>query len=466
MRARALMVEHDGRDGDTGVVEEGDYLRPVGEVAVEGVLRLVVVEVQLRLLVAVVMVLRVGRLPEPEHAHPVAHSHGDHDGLHPRRVVEHGRVARAAPLLGRAPRLGDEAAERVVLDDARAEDVEAWIGDGDGCGVEGAGGGVAGGDVEEVRGLADVEQDGDAVAVGVAEAVGTAGAEMEDVAVDEGEVGLGADVGGEAGDAGVVEAEDGGVGVDEGAVAGAEEDAAVAHDGAGGDAAGEGEEGREIAEDAGVVPAEAVPGAERAAEGWVEVELLARERVEEGVVVVIRVVAAPVDGELVVAEVKVEPVAPEAPRAGARGRRREAALEEVVHVAAQRRLRWIGRGKAEERGVEARGIKRRQRREHGSRAHRPAQHGGERGRGAQHDEEEHRERAPQRPLHRRRRRRSIRRRGLSGSGPPHGGRRIRERDTGRVVFRSVPCELSSECRAVWGDEFFIGRDAFRFARWY
>lgn len=272
-------------------------------------------EVQLRLLVAVVMVLRVGRLPEPEHAHPVAHSHGDHDGLHPRRVVEHGRVARAAPLLGRAPRLGDEAAERVVLDDARAEDVEAWIGDGDGCGVEGAGGGVAGGDVEEVRGLADVEQDGDAVAVGVAEAVGTAGAEMEDVAVDEGEVGLGADVGGEAGDAGVVEAEDGGVGVDEGAVAGAEEDAAVAHDGAGGDAAGEGEEGREIAEDAGVVPAEAVPGAERAAEGWVEEELLARERVEEGVVVVIRVVAAPVDGELVVAEVKVEPVAPEAPRA-------------------------------------------------------------------------------------------------------------------------------------------------------
>ena len=88
--------------------------------------------------------------------------------------------------------------------------------------------------------------------------------------------------------------------------------------------------------------AEAVPGAERAAEGRVEEELLARQRVEEGVGVVVRVAAA-VDGELVVAEVEgVEPVA--APPAGACGGGREAALEEVVQVASQRRLGGINGG--------------------------------------------------------------------------------------------------------------------------
>lgn len=56
------------------------------------------------------------------------------------------------------------------------------------------------------------------------------------------------------------------MGVDEGAVAGAQEDAAVADDGAGRDAPGDGEQGREAAEDGGVVAAEAVPGAEVAAE--------------------------------------------------------------------------------------------------------------------------------------------------------------------------------------------------------
>ena len=280
------MVEHDGRDGQASVLEEGDYLRALGEVAVEGVLRLVVVEVELVLLVAVVMVLGVCHLPEAEHAHPVAHPHRDHDGLHPGRVVEQRRVVRAVPVLDGAARLGDEAAERVVLDDARAEDVEARVGDGDGGVVGGEGGGVAGGDVEEVRGLADVEEHGDAAAVGVAEAAGAARAEVEYVAVDEGEVGLGADVRGVADDAGVVEAEDGVVGVDEGAVGVAEEDAAVADDGAGGDAGGEGEHGGEVAEHGGVVAAKAVPGAERAAEGGVEEELLARERVEEGVGVV------------------------------------------------------------------------------------------------------------------------------------------------------------------------------------
>lgn len=123
------MVKHDGRDGELCIPEEGYYLRALGEVAVEGVLRLVVMEVQLRLLIAVVMVLGVGVLPEPEDADLVAHSHRDHDGLHPGRVVEHGRVPRAAPVLCRAAGLGDEPADGVVLDDARAEDVEAGIGD-------------------------------------------------------------------------------------------------------------------------------------------------------------------------------------------------------------------------------------------------------------------------------------------------------------------------------------------------
>jgi hypothetical protein len=100
-----------------------------------------------------------------------------------------------------------------------------------------------------------------------------------------------------------------------------------------------------------------VPGAEAAAEGRVQEELLARERVEEGVVVVGVVVAA-VDGELVVAEVeRVEPVAAPGARAGAGGGR-EAALEEVVDVAAEGGLGAVDGGEAEERGVEARGIER------------------------------------------------------------------------------------------------------------
>jgi hypothetical protein len=112
------MVEHNRRDGELCILEEGYYLRALDEVAV-GVLCLVVVEIQLRLLIAVVMVLRVGGLPETEHADLVAHSHRDHDGLHPGRVVEHGRVVRAVPVLGRAAGLGDEPAKGVVLEDAR-----------------------------------------------------------------------------------------------------------------------------------------------------------------------------------------------------------------------------------------------------------------------------------------------------------------------------------------------------------
>jgi hypothetical protein len=66
--------------------------------------------------------------------------------------------------------------------------------------------GVAGGDIKEVGCLTDVDEDGDALAIGVAEAAGAARAEVEDVAVDEGDVGLAADVRGVPRDAGVVEA--------------------------------------------------------------------------------------------------------------------------------------------------------------------------------------------------------------------------------------------------------------------
>jgi len=83
------MVEDNGRDI---ALEEGDYLRVLGEVVIEGVLRLVVMEIQLRLLVAMVMVLCIGGFPEAEHADSVTNSHRDHDGLHPGRVVEHSGV--------------------------------------------------------------------------------------------------------------------------------------------------------------------------------------------------------------------------------------------------------------------------------------------------------------------------------------------------------------------------------------
>jgi hypothetical protein len=163
-----------------------------------------------------------------------------------------------------------------------------------------------------------------------------------------------------------------------------------------------------------------VPGAQVAAEGRVDVELLqARERVEKRVVVVVRVVAAAVERELVAAEVeRVDEVPVAAPRAVPCGGCREAALEQVVHVAPQQRLGWIDGGEAEQRGVEARRVerRRRQRLPRGSGRHDAPERGGERGRADEHDEYEHRERAPQRPLHRRRQR------GLAGSELHRGAR--------------------------------------------
>lgn len=95
-------------------------------------------------------------------------------------------------------------------------------------------GGIADRVVEEVGGLAYVDDDGDVFAVRVAEAAVSARAEMENVAVDEGEVGFGSDVALEAMDVGVVEPDHEIVAVDEVAVMGVEEDSAVSDDGAGG----------------------------------------------------------------------------------------------------------------------------------------------------------------------------------------------------------------------------------------
>ena len=263
------------------------------------------------------------------------------------------------------------------------------------------------------------------------------------------------------------------MGVDEGAVVGAQEDAAVADDGAGGDAAGDGEQGGEAGEDGGVVAAEAVPGAEVAAECGVDVELLvARERVEQDVVVVVRVAGAARERVAVVA-VEVERVEESvaAPRAGPRGGGREAALEELVHVPAQRRLRGIGGGQAEQRGVEARRVERQRRGlPRGRGRDGAAERGGEGGRADEHDEDEHREGAPQRPLHRRRGRSSPSL-GLAGSEPPHphGGTRIRQRrrrGSGGVRVRATehcPSGGVGAGAGAWGggraSEVFIGRRA-------
>lgn len=120
--------------------------------------------------------------------------------------------------------------ERIVLHDSGAEHVESDVGDQQ----RGFMGGIADLVIEEMGGLAYVDDDGDVFAIWMAEAVVSARAKMENVAVDEGEVGFGADVALEAVDAGVVEPDHEIVAVDEIAVIGVEEDSAISDDGAGG----------------------------------------------------------------------------------------------------------------------------------------------------------------------------------------------------------------------------------------
>jgi len=195
------------------------------------------VQVELLLLVGVVMVLGPGRLAEPEQADLIARPERHDHGLQARRVVEVPLVVAPGPVTRRLSRGGHEAAERVVLGDARAQRVEARVGDEQRERGLGRGRGVADERVEEVRGLAHVHGERHRAAVRVAAAPGRGdggadGAVVEDVGVDEGEPRRGADVAREARHAGVVEADDEVVRVDLRATAGPQEDAAVPDHGA------------------------------------------------------------------------------------------------------------------------------------------------------------------------------------------------------------------------------------------
>uniref|UniRef100_A0A804RJE2 Uncharacterized protein n=1 Tax=Zea mays TaxID=4577 RepID=A0A804RJE2_MAIZE len=231
-------VDDDRRQPEAGVPQERYRPRPLLEVPVELVLGLVVVQVQLAPLQRVVMVPRAGGLAEAEHGHPGAHAGGGHHGLHPRRVVEHGLLVPRPPLLRGAARVAHEPAQRVVLDEARAQRVQARVRHDDrrrGVGAAAAAG--AHRVLHEVRGAAHVGEDGHAVAVGAAApaAGGRARrAPAQHVAVDEREAGLGAHVPRVPAVARgrVVEPDHQVVGVDERAVLPRQQDAAVADHGA------------------------------------------------------------------------------------------------------------------------------------------------------------------------------------------------------------------------------------------
>lgn len=268
-----------------------------------------------------------------------------------------------APFLSDLARLLDEPLQGVVLDDAGAEQVEPGVGDEQRRLV----GRVAGGVVEEVDGLANVHDDGDVLAVGVAEAALAASAEVQDVAVDEGDGGLRSHVAAVALGPGVVEADDGVVAVDEVAMGALEKDAAVADDGAGvvelwraGNGFGsrfaevevEGalDEGGKEGDDLGVEAAEADPVAEGAAElgedpvvfGGAEADLEAVRgsdpgHEDPGVVVV----AAP-GGDGAVAGCG----------GGAADRVGEVALDEVFDLAPDGGIDGVSGGEGKEGGVE------------------------------------------------------------------------------------------------------------------
>lgn len=200
-------------------------------------------------------------------------------------------VVPPGPVAGRLPRGRHEPPHRVVLGDARAQRVDARVGDEERERGLRRRRGVADERVQEVRRLADVHGQRDRAPVGVAGAArggdgGADGAVVEDVGVHERDAGRGADVGREPRDAGVVEPDHEVVRVDLRAPAGAEKGAAVPDDGAGRGAPAPAlaeEEGGEVGHGArDVVAASAVAVAvareEEAAEGCAEGG-------EEGVVV-------------------------------------------------------------------------------------------------------------------------------------------------------------------------------------
>lgn len=268
------MIKNHWRDLKSRIIKERYYLRPLDQIPVKSILSLIIMQVQLRLLVGMVMVLRLGRLPESKNTNSIANPQRKHNSLHPRRVMERLLIMSFPPLLQRLPGRLNEPLQGIKLDNSGAEDVEPGIGDKQRSPV----GGVADGVVEEMRRLANVDEDRDGVAVRVAEATVPPSTEVEDVAVDEGKGGLPADFPDIALGSGIVEADHEIVAVDQVAVDGIEEDAAVADDGAGGvgpagvrvaemEVDGAFDEGEELQHDLRLeVPAEEGPAMEGAAE--------------------------------------------------------------------------------------------------------------------------------------------------------------------------------------------------------
>jgi len=199
-------------------------------------------------------------------------------------------VAPPRPSARRRPRLRHEPPQRVVLGDARAQRVEARVGEDQPERRRRRGRGVAGEHVQEVLGPADVHRQRRRAAVRVAVAARGGGrrrrgAAVEHEGVRHGERRPGADVARVARDGGVVEADDEVVRVDLSAPAGAQEDAAVPDDGAGVEAPDKAEVAGDVAHDGGdvvgastAVLVRAQEGAERGAEAGEE-GAVGRERV-------------------------------------------------------------------------------------------------------------------------------------------------------------------------------------------
>lgn len=114
--------------------------------------------------------------------------------------MEHRTVVRRAPLLRMLPGGLYKILERIILHDSATQVVESGISDEQGHLV----GRVTEGKIHEMHGLADVHHNWDGFPVWMAEAPGSPGAGMENIAVNECESGLGANVVLETPDAGVV----------------------------------------------------------------------------------------------------------------------------------------------------------------------------------------------------------------------------------------------------------------------
>lgn len=347
------MVEHNRRNLKSRFIKKWYYLRPLGQVTVKRILRFVVMQIKLPLLVCMVMVFCLHRLPKPKDANFITNPSCKHHRLQPRRVMEHHLIMGLPPLLRRPTCLLHKPLQRVIFYNPRTEEIKSSVRDKERRFV----GRVANGVVKQVRSLANVHYYGDVFAIGVAKATLSSSTAVEDVAVDEGEVGLGSHVAKVAVDGGVVEADNEIVAVDLVAVVGFQEDATVPDDGTGGDPTisrgaavveieGSLDKVNEFGHYWRMKPAATVPVAEGAAEVGEEELVLrvkdtAREPVES-----IAVVFAPPRGS-----------GPGTPASDGGG---EVAVEEVVDVLTHRRLAGVDGGEGKESRVEIR-VRRRRR---------------------------------------------------------------------------------------------------------